>query len=89
MPKPPTYSQREQEVLDSPDYYRIRVFQYKTGWVESVPFDAAEALGRFQRIKEMGYRVGVYAARKFGDEERLASITPAYLTALTELGNGG
>lgn len=86
--KAPVYSSREQEVLDKVDYYRIRVFQHGVGWTESAPFDAAETLQRYKRIKELNYhRVCLYAARKFPDGERLACVTPAYLSALLELQN--
>lgn len=81
------YTSREQEVLDSPDYYILRVFTHQIGWVDSVPFTAAVALKRFNNIRALpkNYRVVPYAARKFGDEVRLAAVTPAYLSALTEL----
>ena len=88
MPKPPTYSIREQEVLDKVDYYKIRVFQHKTGWVESIPFSAFEALPRIRKIHDMGYRACLYAVRKFEDGEHLASVTPAFLSALVEVGHG-
>lgn len=79
------YTSRESEVLEKPDYYILRVFQYATGWVDSAPFTAAIALQRFNNIRKLGYnRVVPYAARQFGDEVRLAAVTPAYLSALTE-----
>lgn len=81
------YTSREQEVLDSPDYYILRVFQYGVGWIDSKPFTSSQALERFNKIRAMnkGYRVVPYAARKFEDEVRLAAVTLAYLSALTEL----
>lgn len=87
MAKPSVYTPREQEVLESPDYFVIRVFQYGAGWVESVPFTAAQALERYNNIKKMNqnYRAALYAARAFGSEVRLANVTPAHLSALVEL----
>ena len=87
MAKPSTYTPREQEVLDSPDYYLLRLFTMEHGWVDSAPFTAAETLKRFNNIRAMnkGYRVVPYAARKIDDEVRLACVTPAYLSALVEL----
>ena len=88
MAKPSVYTSREQEVLDSPDYYVIRVFLAAHGWVESpIPFTAAQALERYTNIKKKNQneRAVLYAARKFGDEVRLACVTPAHLSALVEL----
>lgn len=88
MPKAPIYNAREQEVLDSPDGYKVRVFQCGIGWAESILFDAQAALTSYNKIKSMNYRVGLYASRKINDEERLASITPAFLSALVDLNAG-
>lgn len=85
MVKSSVYTSREQEVLDSPDYYVLRVFQQATGWIESTPFTAAQALDRFNKVKALNYRVVPYAVRKFEEGERLACVTPAYLSALVEL----
>ena len=88
MAKPAVYTPREQEVLDSPDYYVIRLFRQKAGWIESpIPFTAKEALTRFNNIKKLdeNHRVVIYAARKLDDEIRLACVTPAHLSALVEL----
>lgn len=88
MNKPSVYTSREQEVLDSPDYYMIRLFQQATGWIESpIPFTAKDALTRYNNIKKLdqNHRVVLYAARKFEDEVRLACVTPAHLSALVEL----
>ena len=90
MAKSPTYTDREQEVLDKVDYYRIRVFQNnknKIGWAESIPFSASEVLPRLQRITAMGYRACLYAVRNFDDGEHLANVTPAYVSAVIELSN--
>ena len=87
MTKSSVYTPREQEVLDSPDYFVIRVFQYAQGWIESKPFSAREALTRDNNIKQMNqnYRASLYAARQFEDGVRLANVTPAHLSALVEL----
>jgi hypothetical protein len=81
------YTSREQEVLDSPDYYLIRCFQQKKGWTESLPMTAKKTLDGFQaiRAKFPTMRMSLYAARKLDDEIRLANVTPAYLSALVEL----
>lgn len=88
MVKPSVYTPREQEVLDSPDYYVIRVFLAAHGWIESpIPFTAKQALERYNNIKNQNQnqRAVLYAARKLDDEIRLACVTPAYLSALVEL----
>lgn len=80
------YTSREQEVLEKPDYYLIRYYDQKHGWIDSAPFTASVALQRFNNIRALnkGYRIVPYAARQFGDEVRLAAVTPAHLSALTE-----
>ena len=86
MPKPKQmhHSAREQEVLDKVDYYRIRVYQFGKGWVDSIPLQASEVLPRYQRIKNMNYRAVLYAARVFEDGEHLANVTPAFVSALIQ-----
>jgi hypothetical protein len=81
------YTSREQEVLDSPDYFIIRVFQQQNGWRESSPMTAKKTLDGFQAIRANfpNTRMSLYAARKLDDEIRLANVTPAYLSALVEL----
>ncbi len=82
-----TYTSREQEVLESPDYYLIRIFEQAKGWQDSKPLTAAKTLEGFKaiRAKHPNMRMSLYAARKFGEEVRLANVTPAHLSALTEL----
>lgn len=77
------YTSREQEVLDKPDHYILRLFQYGQGWVDSVPFTAAEALKRFNNVRAMnkGYRVIPYAVRNIDNESRLAAVTTEHLAA--------
>lgn len=84
------YTSREQEVLDSPDYYVLRVFKQNLGWIQSAQFTASQALERFNNIRKLDptIRMVPYAVRNFHDGERLAAITPAYLSALTELKAG-
>lgn len=85
MAKPTVYTPREQEVIDSPDYYVIRLFRQAAGWIESpLHFTAKEALERFKNIKKLdeNHRVVVYAAREFEDGAHLACVTPAHLSAL-------
>ena len=81
------YTSREQDVLDSPDYYIIRVFQQAKGWTESDPMTARACYEGFRgiRAKFPTTRMSLYAARKFGEEVRLANVTPAHLSALVEL----
>lgn len=88
MAKPSVYTSREQEVLDSPDYYVLRLFQQASGWIESPRhFTAKEALERFQNIKKLdaNHRVVIYAAREFEDGAHLACVTAAHVSALVEL----
>lgn len=87
MTKPTVYMPREQEVIDSPDYFLIRVFQQEHGWIDSARFTSKQALERYNNIKKMwpNMRAVLYAARHVNDEERLACVTPAYLSALVEL----
>lgn len=85
------YTSREQEVLDSPDYYVIRLFRQAHGWIESpVPFQSKDALERYNNIMKYdpNARVCLYAARKIDDEIRLAAIRPSFLSALVELHAG-
>ncbi len=82
MPKDPIYNAREQEVLDSPDGFRIIVTQEHHRIQAPYLYTAKEALETLQRLRNAHYRVQVYASRSFGTEERLASVTDAYISAL-------
>lgn len=90
MSKPTVYTPREQEVIDSPDYYLIRVFEQQKGWNESRPLSAQETLNGFKQIRERhpNMRMSLYAARTIDKEVRLANVTPAHLSALVELNAG-
>ena len=87
MVKAPTYTPREQEVLDSPDYFLIRLFEQAKGWMDSRPLTAIETLNGFKAIrgKHPNMRMCLYAARKLDDEIRLANVSAAHLSALVEL----
>lgn len=87
MTKPSVYTPREQEVLDSPDHYLIRVFEQQKGWNESKPLTAQQTLDGFKQIRERhpNMRMALYAARRIDNEMRLANVTPAHLSALVEL----
>lgn len=77
-------------MLESPDYYIIRVFQQAHGWIDSKPFQAKDALQRFTNIRALpqNYRACLYAARVINDEERLANVSAAHLSALVQLNAG-
>lgn len=85
-----SYTSREQDVLDSPDYYIIRVFQQAKGWTESDPMTAKACYDGFRAIRHKfpATRMSLYAARRFGEEVRLANVSPAYFSALVELNAG-
>ena len=87
MAKPSVYTSREQEVLDSPDYYLIRIFEQQKGWNESRALTAQETLNGFKQIRERhpNMRMALYAARRIDNEVRLANVTAAHLSALVEL----
>ena len=88
--KPPTYSPREQEVLERPAGYKIHVYTGQSGRKEcSKLFTAAQALEQAELVEKLypSYRALVYAVRYFGEEreERMAHVTKAHLSALIQL----
>lgn len=74
--KPATYSPHEQEVLNEPDHFIIRLFQ-QNQWTNSVPFTAEQAIIRFANIRKMSknHRIVLYAVRG----QRLVCVTPEYV----------
>jgi len=71
----PSYSPREQEVLQRPEGYVIKVLSNRQWITLPVSFDADEALAMLIRLRENNYRALVYAHRRIDGETRLACVT--------------
>lgn len=96
MARRPTVSPREQEVIDRPDGFIVRVM-VNGGWEESPVFDAAKAYKAKCNIIELRktdgsqrYRtVMIHAVRVINDELRTAFVSDAFVYAFADLGYNG
>lgn len=70
-------SEQDKKILAAPDSFLIRVYQQKHGWIDSVPFQAKEALERFNNIRAMDkpYRVAIVALKQWNGTIHVCSIT--------------
>lgn len=69
-------SDQDKAVLDSPDFFLIRVYQKEFGWIDSTYFQADEALKRYEAIRAMNkpYRLMLVAVKNINDKVVLCSI---------------
>lgn len=88
MAKAPTHTALELEVLEDPDFFRVGVFQDNRWVYTERPYTASEIMDQYNILKKLGFqRTMLHAVRVINNQECVATITPAYLSALIELGN--
>lgn len=86
--KPTLRTPLEEMVLESPDFFRIQHFNKNERKSQhSNPLDAIEAFRWHKLFVKYNTNHMILACRVVDNQECVATITPAYLSALIELGN--